>query len=83
MSVVLLPAGHVSAPNVTAYVVSVGEVKADWSWAESAFDVPKTPNPIVIYGMKGLRLPDLEDNSIHECPFLQVQLKTVTWWRIE
>ncbi len=58
-------------------------IKADWSWAEIGFDVPKTPNPIVIYGMKGLRLPDLEYNSIHECPFLQVQLKTVTWWRIE
>ncbi len=76
MSIVLLPAGRVSASNATAYEVSVGEVKADWSWAEIAFDVPNPPNPIVIYGMKRLRLSDLEYNSIRECPFLQVQLKT-------
>ncbi len=81
MSVVLLPSGRVSAPNVTAYVVSVGEVKADWSLAEIAFDVPKTPNPIIIYGMKRLRLPDLEYKSILECPSLTVII--VTWWRIE
>ncbi len=64
----LLPAGHVSAPNVTAYVVSVGEVNADWSRAKIVFNVPETPHPIVIYGMQGLRLPDLG---------------RVTWWQIK
>ncbi len=76
MSLVLLPAGGVSVPNATAYVVSIGDVKADWSRAEIAFDVPKTPHPIVIYGMKQLNLPDLEYNSIHDCSSLTVDLKT-------
>ncbi len=72
----LLPAGRVSAPNVTAYMVSIGDVKEDASRGEIAFDVPKTANPIVIYGMKGLHLPDLEYNSISECPSLTVILKS-------
>ncbi len=74
MSLVFVPAGRVSVPNATAYVVSIGDVKADWSRAEIAFDVPKTDHPIVIYGMKGLRLPDLEHNSLSECPSLTVRL---------
>ncbi len=63
-----------SVPNATAYVVSIGDVKADWSRAEIAFDVPKTDHPIVIYGMKGLRLPDLEYNSLSDCSSLFVRL---------
>ncbi len=74
MSLVLVPADRVSVPNATAYVVSIGDVKADLSRTEIAFDVPKTPNPIVIYGMKELRLPDLEYNSLRECASLTVRL---------
>ncbi len=70
LSLVLIPAGRVSVPNAKAYVVSIGDVKSDWSRAEIAFDVPKTDHPIVIYGMKGLRLPDLEYNSLSEGPNL-------------
>ncbi len=71
MSLVFVPAGRVSVPNVTAYVVSIGDVEADWSRAEIAFDVPKTDHPIVIYGMKGLHLPDLEYNSLSEVSLLK------------
>ncbi len=73
LSLVLVQAGRVSVLNATAYVVSIGDVKADWSRAESAFDVPKTDHPIVIYGMKGLRLPDLEYNSLSEYSSLTVR----------
>ncbi len=76
LSLVFLPAGRVSVPNVTAYEVSVGDVEVDLSLAEIAFDVPKTAHPIVIYGTKQLNLPDLEYNSTHVCPSLTVQLKT-------
>ncbi len=70
----LLPAGRMSVPNITAYMVSIGDVKTDESRAEIIFDVPKTPQPIVIYGMKGLRLPSLMYNSIYECPSFTVRL---------
>ncbi len=73
LSLVLLPAGRVNVPNITAYMVPLGDVKAVESRAEIVFHVPNTTHPIVIYGMKGRRPQILMYNSIDECPSLTVR----------
>ncbi len=72
---VYLPSGHVTVPNASAYVFSVGDVKDDYSVAQVTFDVPPTDHPIVIYGVKRFLLPKIFYVSIVECPLLRVYLK--------
>ncbi len=62
------------AHNVSAYVLTVGDVQEDVSKAQVWFDQPQTANLIVIYGVKRLNLHKLTYNKKEHYPELIVRL---------
>ncbi len=62
------------AHNVSAYVLTVGDVQEDVSKAQVWFDQPQTANPIVIYGVKRLHLHGAKYNGITDDTRLRVRL---------
>ncbi len=61
-----------SAPNASAYVLSVGDVQGDVSKAQIRFGQTPTDQPIVIYGVKKLNLHEVSYDGINDCPMLEV-----------
>ncbi len=73
----LIPSDHVSVPNASAYMVSVGDVTNDVSKAQITFDVPRSvDNSIVIYGVEAFNMRAVYYNGIKEVPTLTVTLKS-------
>ncbi len=69
-----MPSDPVKAHNVSAYVLTVGDVQEDESKAQVWFDQPQTDNPIVIYGVKRLNLHEVAHNGITDDTRLTVRL---------
>nr|CUU99624.1 hypothetical transcript [Hymenolepis microstoma] len=71
---VTIPSKEISVRDVSAYLLTFGEVKKDVERASFAFDLLKVENLAILYTFKHFNLPKLSFNSRSECAALDCSL---------